>query len=396
MDFPLKGNSQRLIADVLNIISEAVLVIDADDRIVFASRKAWRMFAAAAGEGLHEALVAEIFLPEDREVLVPNILRLTRETGEFEGEAMFQRRDGSRFLGRLASAFLSRGRERVILLVVHDISHMKELERDLRQSERVAFVGHMLDDISHQIRNPVMAIGGFARRLARVDDERKGYAEAIVNESEQLERLLDRLGFFVRIPRPRLQPVRLGEVLDLLSGLLGSLAGKKGLPWEVDCPADLLQEELALDPGLFRQAVEELVRNACEASEATGEGGAVTIRFGRSTRDHYAYEMAVSDCGVGIDPDDLSRVSDHFFTKKERHVGLGLSIAGRIIEDQQGEINFSSEPRLGTCVTVFLIRERRRPIRTRILRGAGPDPDRGGDAKAVNGPGKETGGSASG
>lgn len=367
MDFPLTGNSKRLIADVLDIISEAVLVVDAADRFVFASRKAGRMFAATV-ESLQGGSVAEIFLPEDRELMVPNILRLTRETGEFEGEAMLRRQDGSRFLGRLSSSFLSWQREKVILLIVHDISHMKELERNLRQSERVAFVGHMLDDISHQIRNPVTAIGGFARRLARVEDERSGYAESIVNEADRLERLLDRLGFFVRIPRPRLMPVRLGEVRDALTGLLGNLAGKKGLPFEVDCPADLLREELALDLGLFLQAAEEFVRNACEATEATGEGRAVTIRLGRSDRDRHSYEMAVSDRGVGIDAADLPRVSDHFFTNKERHVGLGLSIAGRIIEDQQGEIDISSEPRQGTCVTVFLIKERRRPIRTRIIR----------------------------
>lgn len=375
MDFPLKGNSKRLIDDVLNIISEAVLVVDTGDRFVFASRKAGRMLAAT-GESLHGGSVAEIFLPEDRELMVPNILRLTRETGEFEGEAMLRRQDGSRFLGRLSSSFLSWHGEKVILLIVHDISHIKELERNFRQSERVAFVGHMLDDISHQIRNPVTAIGGFARRLTRVGNEGKGYAEAIVNEAERLERLLDRLGLFVRIPRPRLKPVRLGEVLDSLTGLLGNLAGKKGLPWEVDCPADLLQEELALDLSLFLQAVEEFVRNACEATEAgeaTGEGRAVKIRLGRSDRGHHSYEMVVSDRGVGIAPADLSRVSDHFFTNKERHVGLGLSIAGRIIEDQQGEITFSSEPRQGTCVTVFLIKERRRPIRTRIL-GAPVEP----------------------
>lgn len=89
------------------------------------------------------------------------------------------------------------------MVTVRDISRLKGLERILRRSERLAFLGRMLDDISHQIRNPVLSIGGFARRLAKMDIPRQEYVRVILDEAARLELLLETLTSFIGLPRAR-------------------------------------------------------------------------------------------------------------------------------------------------------------------------------------------------
>ncbi len=354
----------KLIGDLLDIIYNAILVIDSGQRIIFANSRMRTMFRAA-GHELDGMAITDIFMPEDRELFARNFLEQIRRQQEFETEAMLRRLDGSSFLGLLSGTlFHWDNQQEGMAFAIHDITHVKSLERSLRRSERVAFLGRLVDDISHQIRNPVQVIGGFARRLEdRCDDRRK--VRAIVREAERLEALLETLHHFIRLPRPRPEKMSLVRLIRVAEEYLLPRVAAKGCTWVAEYdPEELSGHSLLIDLPLLLEALAAVVDNACE-SYRQGEGlRPVCFRVAWNEGDDLPCTMAVRDRGCGIAAEHLDHVFSHFFSNKTRHVGMGLTLAERILEEQRGRVTIASRPGQGTEVVFHLGRERRRPIRT--------------------------------
>jgi len=175
----------KLIGDLLDIIHNAVIVINSQNRIVYANSRTAVMFRTSVAE-LQDNDIFHLFMPDDTEIMVSNILHITRNEREFEGEAMLRRMDGSSFMGLISgTSFQWDENHDGIAFSIHDITDMKAIERSLRHSERMAFLGNLTDDISHQIRNPIMVIGGFAKRLEElsgIEHDQKLYAASVVLE----------------------------------------------------------------------------------------------------------------------------------------------------------------------------------------------------------------------
>jgi signal transduction histidine kinase len=108
------------------------------------------------------------------------------------------------------------------------------------------------------------------------------------------------------------------------------------------------QGEALVDPDQLRQALENVVRNAVEA---TPEGGHVVITV-RSRADRH--EIEVTDTGCGIPPEDLPRLFDLYFTTKKDGTGVGLAVTQQIVTAHGGTIEVDSEPGRGTRMTVKL------------------------------------------
>ena len=190
--------SPKVIGEILNMVQNAVFLLDAENKVLFANSRMEKMFKASA-EQLIGLQFEKLFMPEDRTIMAPNILKITKEKREFECETMLYCLDGSSFLGLMCCAFFHWEGGGLIATTIHDITKMKSIERMLKHSEHEAFLGHMLNDISHHIRNPVLVIGGLAKRLGKGETTQK-YAEIISKESRRLEKLLDTLNAFILLP----------------------------------------------------------------------------------------------------------------------------------------------------------------------------------------------------
>jgi signal transduction histidine kinase len=124
-------------------------------------------------------------------------------------------------------------------------------------------------------------------------------------------------------------------------------AERRGIVIKIDCPPSV--PEINADPGMLQQALLNLTINACHAMP---DGG--TLRLIARPASRRRVEIAVEDTGVGIQPENLSRIFDLYFTTKEKGSGIGLSMVYRTVQMHDGEIEVQSTPGAGTKFRVLL------------------------------------------
>jgi PAS domain S-box-containing protein len=367
MSDEFETSQPKLITHILEIINSSILVVDILDRIVFANSKAVMMFRSKQKE-LEGSPLAKIFMPEDREVLLSNILKITRSQGEFEGEAMLHRPDGSKFMGLLSASSWQWEKGVGVVITIHDITKLKNIEWELRRSERMVFLGRMLNDISHQIRNPVLTIGGFSRRLAKTDIPKPEHIQTIIDESARLELLLNTLNEFIQLDRPKLEPLPVKYLVDNVESHLMGLAEGRGAKWISRISSSLPTERVLADPKIFIRALEAVVINALDAYEHEDMEKIIEFRVEPTVdKGTWACAFCVKDEGSGIKPSVLPNIFSPFFTTKTGHIGMGLTFAHRIMEEQIGDIAIESSVGKGTILTLYLSKDRRRDIRTKKI-----------------------------
>ncbi len=356
----------KLIGDLLDIIHNAIIVINSENRIVFANSRTAAMFKTSVDELINNSFF-KLFMPDDRKIMVNNILHIIREEHEFEGEVMLRCLDGTPFMGLISGTYFQWDNSQAgIAFSIHDLTEMKAIERSLRHSERIAFLGHLVDDISHQIRNPVMIIGGFARRLDTNGCSSKK-VQAILNEAARLEKLLDTLNNFIRLRCPMPGRLKMSELIDVAETTLRRKVEACGCHWSGDYDEELFDEELLIDKDLMVEALEAIFLNACESYSGITAKKEILFQIQRSTNPALPYVINIVDHGNGIASDVFPHIFHHFYSNKTEHIGMGLTLAQRIIEEQRGALTVSSEVGKGSTVSIHLVKERRRPIRTTKL-----------------------------
>jgi two-component system, NtrC family, sensor kinase len=230
---------------------------------------------------------------------------------------------------------------------------IEERERELVRSERLAAVGKLSAMITHEIRNPLSAIGLNAELL---DDELAGNAEgralcqAIHKEVDRLTAITEEYLSFGKLPKPKIASEHVNALVDALASFVREDLAHK----QVELAVELADNDpIALvDSAQLRQCLVNLVRNATEAVSAKG-GGKVTLRTHRAG-DRVVIE--VEDTGVGIAPEVLPRLFDTFFSTKEGGSGLGLALTQQIVKDHGGDLAVESVVGKGTIFTVSIPR----------------------------------------
>jgi PAS domain S-box-containing protein len=353
----------KVIGDLLDIIHNAIIVINSENKIIYANSRTAEMFNTSV-INLQDNDIYHLFMPDDMEIMVNNILHITRTEHEYEGEAMLRRMDGTHFMGLIAgTSFQWDANQEGIAFSIHDITDIKAIERSLKHSERIAFLGHLVDDISHQIRNPIMVIGGFAKRLITKNSPSKE-ANAIMNEARHLEALLDTLNTFIHLPNPVAKRVPIGTLIEIAESTLRDTVHGYDCDWISEYEKNMAEEELLLDTDLMTKALEATIINACEAYGSNDTDRQVLFQIQHSRSSALPYIIRITDRGIGIPSTVFPHIFDHFYTNKTKHIGMGLTFAQKIVEEQRGTLTIDSTMDRGSTVNFHLVKERRRPIRT--------------------------------
>jgi signal transduction histidine kinase len=258
----------------------------------------------------------------------------------------------------LLTRMMRRDRERIAQLnqqLRNSLGSLQRAQQKLIETAKLTALGEMTMDIAHEIRNPLVAIGGYARRCnAKIDPElpEKKYARIIVDEVERLEKILRDLLTFSREKQEQLRDIEISPIIERAAeSSLDELARKRiriNREYNHDLP------RIRGDEHQLEQLFIQLIGNA---EQAMTEQGVLTLRAhvrNKGLRPMVCIE--VEDTGTGIPPKILERIFDPFFTTKENRgrTGLGLSVSRRIVEEHGGTITVASKVGKGSIFSVLL------------------------------------------
>jgi PAS domain S-box-containing protein len=230
--------------------------------------------------------------------------------------------------------------------VVRDITEIKSLQEKLVMTEKMAALGEVAAKVAHEIRNPLVSVGGFAKRLEKkLDGNLREYAGIIVREVDRLEGILKEILGFVKEVRLAKETVNLNSLIGDVVTVMESEMEDRGIVFVKDFgpPA-----EVFIDPNRVNEAIMNIVSNAIQS--LTGSG---LIYIRTYTKGEYAV-IEIKDTGKGIPESDKPYIFNPFFTTKGSGTGLGLAITHRIIQEHHGMIEVESEIDKGSIFRVFL------------------------------------------
>ena len=332
--------------------NEAFVTINEDHRIVLFNHTAEKMFGYKRSEVIGEDLSTILgpTCPADHQQAVNHYIKSRNPVLIGHGTELSPSRKNGEIFPAFISFSVSEVEGRMFFTaLVRDLTEEKAIEEQFRRTEQLAALGQVVAEISHEIKNPLMMIGGFARQLLKNETNVKNQEKLTIIHEEvgRLETLLQELNALYLPRQLDLEQVDINELLQETHDLSDESCESKG----VEVVKDFETKPLTVsgDRGKLKQVFLNLIKNGIEALD---EGGGLTIE----TRavDNNA-EIIIADNGPGISAENLKKVLTPFFTTKNHGSGLGLPVSKRIIEDHLGgSFSISSLDGRGTRVKITL------------------------------------------
>jgi two-component system sensor kinase FixL len=314
--------------------NEAFVTIDKDHRVLIFNRAAEKIFGYPRDEVIGHDLTV-IMAPtcaRDHRKAVERYVR-TRVPGRIGHvtEMMATKRNGETFPVSISFSVTEVEGAPYFTGLVGDLTETKALQEKVSQAQRLAVLGQLVAEISHEIKNPLMLIGGFARQVLKTTENirNREKLQIIASEVSRLEKLLADLREFY-LPKPlETASVDLRALVEEISALVKEECRRKHIALQLE------GEEKGLivrgDSARLKQVLLNLAKNAMEAMEETG--GSLRIRVTRAEGKAW---VAVIDTGHGVPEKHREEIFSPYFTTKKNGSGLGLAICKRIIDQHQG------------------------------------------------------------
>ncbi|WP_028322380.1 sensor histidine kinase [Desulfatiglans anilini] len=233
------------------------------------------------------------------------------------------------------------------------LGYLAERERKAQaarlEAEKLAAIGRAVAEIAHDMKSPLMAIGGFVSQVSRrlqADEKSRKKLELAVSETARLEAMVKDMLDFGRPLELDRKPESVNGLAEECAAALVPVAQAGGVVLETDLDPKIAPQ--LLDRNRMKQVLVNLLTNAIQASPS---GQSVQIRT-RVEKGETVLE--VSDCGCGITEEERARIFEPFYSTKKGGTGLGLSIVKKIVEAHGGTISLSSNPEGGVTFSVRL------------------------------------------
>jgi PAS domain S-box-containing protein len=248
------------------------------------------------------------------------------------------------------------GQVTAVVSILHDLTEIRELERrrveqQLFESEKLAAVGRLAASIAHEVNNPLEAIKNalYLMESGAVGDKNSRFLEIARKETERVSHIIRQMLGFAR----RSGEVDWIDVNQLLEETLVLLEKKmRQLRIRVVRNFDESLPKIRARADQLRQVFLNLIINAQQAIDGGGEITISTSGYEQALQPSIIVQL--SDSGVGINEDDLTRIFDPFFSTGKKGTGLGLWVTQDIVRQHGGRIEVSSEVRRGTVFTIVL------------------------------------------
>ncbi|MEA1927236.1 MAG: ATP-binding protein [Candidatus Auribacterota bacterium] len=355
------AREKGLLENIFNSMQEGLLVIDSAGIIALLNHSAGHLLDLTSGavgssykESIHD----------------PGLMDIVEQGFEVRGQALVREfvviHPQPRWV-RLSRTALrdGEGRFRGIMLVLNDITRERKAEEEINLVERLDFVSHLTAGVAHEIGNPISSLSVqiqlIERQIRSLEESpfREKLRKTVFIVREELNRLDQIVRQFLQGLRPKQLVLRerdLVTVVEEVLELVEEELREKGISLNREYPGKGIRGRM--DVNLIKQAIINLIKNAVQAMP---EGGKITIRMEKE--DAYI-KFSITDQGVGIPREKISRLFEPFFTTKETGSGLGLLVVYKALRQHGGYVEVTSEPGEGTTFTIWLPQ---RPERIKLL-----------------------------
>lgn len=279
--------------------------------------------------------------------------------GNLNAKIDLKRRDE---LSELAQAFnqmaleLKGAQERII----NEAETKLELERNLRQSEKLATIGQLASGLAHEIGTPLNIIGGRAELIKRKIKDREGQQkdlDIITQQAERITKIIQQLLGFVRKKRPEQKSLNIKTLLETTLDFLDHQIQKQDVRVVREISDDF--PPVMGDPDQLQQVFLNLILNAIQSMP---EGGILRLSASSKWISKEGFEngqrqyvvVSVIDTGLGMEKEVVQNIFNPFFTTKDTGTGLGLMVSQGIVQDHEGWIEVESELGKGSMFKVYL------------------------------------------
>ena len=227
---------------------------------------------------------------------------------------------------------------------------LSKTEAQLIRSEKLAALGQLAAGIAHEIRNPLTSINILIHSLTENLSSGNSQKEDLKVIEEEIHRINEIVDQFLRFAKPAPPLLKKADVISIFEETLQLLRP------QIEKQGIVIQKEfqplppILMDREQMKQVILNLLLNAVQAMP---KGGNLVLKGHIPEGDRWI-RLSIQDSGVGISCEDINKLFDPFFSTKEGGMGLGLSIAHRIIDQHHGKIEVESTPGEGTLFTVWL------------------------------------------
>jgi signal transduction histidine kinase len=235
--------------------------------------------------------------------------------------------------------------------MVDKLGERKELEEKLKKTEQLSMIGQLSSGIAHEIRNPLnflsLSVGHIRERISEENMENKeDLIKLLDNVTKEIYRVNELIHNFLFLGKP----IALNRAFVLPEALINEalyiLKDKVRAGIDISTACDSSGRLMYCDREYMRLCLINLLLNAIQAIEDKG-----TIGIECGIEDSFSF-ISVSDDGAGIDPEDLEKIFEPYYSTKKLGVGLGLAVTKRFVEEHGGHISINSEIGKGTAIKI--------------------------------------------
>jgi two-component system, sporulation sensor kinase E len=328
---------------VFEALQEGVILLDTEGKVSYVNRAACTFFGMEQDQVRGQGLAQGLRGLDWSELLKPGTV-VSRDLEVFYPE--------NRYLNFYITS-IDDDSPLGFVMLIRDVTETRKRTEEQLESERLNAFTILAAGVAHELGNPLNSLTIhlqlLERRLKKMGAKGESLREHLDVATGEIKRLDFIIGQFlaaIRPTKPQFQRVQLRELLDecvrFLQPEIEACKVKLKLDLRPDLPA------MPLDPGQMKQAVYNLIRNACQAMP---NGGTLTIN---GTFTDFQVRLSFEDTGKGINAEQMGKLFQPFSTTRTTGTGLGLLIVRRIIREHGGEIDIESREGLGTRVSLWL------------------------------------------
>ncbi len=324
-------------------LQEGVILLDPEARVTYVNSAACRLFGLQREQVVGQKLDKGMRGLDWGELLKPGTV-VSRDLEIFYPE--------NRYLNFYITSIDDEQPVGFVMLI-RDITETRKRTEEQLESERLNAFTLLAAGVAHELGNPLNSLTIHLqllerrlRKMGKAGESLKEHLDIATGEIKRMDGIIGQFLAAIRPTKPQFQRVKIGELLQESLRFLKPDIEQAGVKVRLDMRADM--PAMPLDADQIKQAMYNLIRNACQAMPNGGD----LIIHGSYT--DFEVRLSFEDTGKGISPEQMGRLFQPFSTTRSTGTGLGLLIVRRIIREHGGEIDIESRVGSGTRVSLWL------------------------------------------